>query len=111
MNFHQTHSLAMTSARTRGFTAEKMKNNFQVIRVRGHVKWKYHGSDDETAAALTVKRGNFTAKQNLEQLELAEYARGSSPDEVITIDFDFKPDSQNPFWQRGTTGEIFFYSY
>merc|ERR1712032_1727311 len=37
--------------------------------------------------------------------DLAEYARGSSPNEVTTVKFDIKPDDQNPFWQTGATGE------
>ena len=93
-----------------GFQIRKMANNFQVIRVHGRVRWKYRGSDDD-AAVLTLKRGNFRTQQNLKQLELAEYARGTSPDEATTVEFDFEPDVQNPFWQRGAAGEISFHSH
>ena len=80
-----------------------MPNNFQVIRVHGHVTWEFHGPADDTAE-LILKRG---ANQNYEQLDLAEYVRDSSPDGVTTVHFEFKPDEQNSFWQRGAAGKIF----
>ena len=94
-------------AEEEGFHRRKMANTFQVIRVYGHVRWKDHGSGDATAK-LILKRGEFRDKfrteGKLEWLYLAEYARGSCPNEVTTVVFDFKPDEQNPFWLRGSAG-------
>ena len=86
-----------------GFDSKDMALDFRIVRVQGHVRWKDHGSD-EACAVLTLKRK--TKKQMLGELDLAEYARGSSPDEVATIKFDLKPDDQNPFWQTGGTGKF-----
>ena len=79
-----------------------MPPNFRVIRVHDRVTWEFHGPGDDTAALILKRRVN----QNLEMLDLAEYALGSSPDGVTTVDFDFKRDQQNPFWQRGAAGTI-----
>ena len=84
-----------------------MPNNFQVIRVHGRVKWEFHGPGDDTAE-LILKRG---ANQHYGVLDLAKYARGSPPDEVTTVDFDFTPDERTPFWQRGVAGKILVYSH
>ena len=81
---------------------KEMPNNFQVIRVHGRVTWEFHGPGDDTAALMLKRRANLS----LEQLDLAEYARDSSPDGVTTVHFDFKPDEKNPFWQRGAAGKI-----
>ena len=86
-----------------GFDKKNMAFDFRIVRVHGRVRWKDHGSG-EACAVLTLKRN--TKKQMLGELELAEYARGSSPDEVTTVKFDFKPDEQNPFWQTGGTGKF-----
>ena len=83
---------------------QKMRFDFRVVRVHGHVRWKDHGSGD-AIAALKLKRGNFITGQNLAQLDLAGYARGSSPDAVTAVDFDFKPDEHNSFWRRGVAGK------
>ena len=83
-----------------------MPTNFRVIRVHGRVTWEFHGPGDDPAALVLKRRAN----QNLEQLDLAEYARDSSSDGVTTVEFDFKPDEQNPFWQRGAAGRISFYN-
>ena len=82
---------------------EKMSSQFRVVRVQGRVRWKDHGSGDPDAV-LTLKRK--TKKRIFGELELAEYARGSSPDEVTTVEFDFKPRVQDPFWQQGATGKV-----
>ena len=84
-----------------GFDKKDMAFDFQIVRVHGRVRWKDHGSG-EACAVLTLKRR--TKKQILGELDLAEYDRGSSPDEVTTVKFDLKPDDQNPFWQSGATG-------
>ena len=86
----------------------EMLNNFQVIRVHGHVRWKDHGSGD-SSAVLILKRRN--KKQIFGELDLAEYARGSSTDKFTLVQFDFEPHVQNPFWQRGAAGEISFHSH
>ena len=86
-----------------GLQEEKMRFDFLVIRVQGHVRWKDHGSGDPDAV-LTLKRR--TKKQLFGELELAEYARGSSPDEFTLVPFDFKPHVQDPFWQQGATGKV-----
>ena len=84
-----------------GFDRKDMAFDFRIVRVHGRVRWKDHGSG-EACAVLTLKRN--TKKQMLGELDLAEYARGSSPDEVTTVKFDLRPDEQNPFWQTGGTG-------
>ena len=86
-----------------GLQQEKMRFDFLVIRVQGRVRWKDHGSGDPDAV-LGLKRRN--KKQIFGELELAEYARGSSPDEFTTVEFDLKPRAQNPFWQQGATGKV-----
>ena len=64
--------------------------------------WEFHGPGDDIVALILKCHVN----QNLEQLDLAEYTRDSSPDGVTTVHFEFKPDEQNPFWQRGAAGKI-----
>ena len=86
-----------------GFQQKKMRFKFRVVRVQGRVRWKDHGSGDPSAV-LTLKRK--TKKQIFGELELAKYARGSSPDEFTPVQFDFKPHAQNPFWQQGATGKV-----
>ena len=86
-----------------GLQQETMRFEFRVVRVQGRVRWKDHDSGDPSAM-LTLKRR--TKKQLFGELELAEYARGSSPDEVTTVQFDFKPHVQDPFWQQGATGKV-----
>ena len=87
-----------------GFDRKDMEFDFRIVRVHGRVRWKDHGSGDP-CAVLTLKRG-MAKKQKWTELYLAEYARGSSPDEVTTAKFDLKPDEQNPFWQTGATGKF-----
>ena len=89
-----------------GFGKETMKSEFRIVRVQGHVRWKDHGSG-ESCAELILKRGFLKPhKKVLGELILAEYARGSSPNEVTTVKFDLKPDGQNSVWQTGGTGKL-----
>ena len=90
-----------------GFDLKKMAFDFRIVRVHGRVRWKDHGSG-EACAMLILKRG-FLKKQTdkkMTELDLAKYARGSSPDETTTVTFDLEPDDQNPFWQTGGTGKF-----
>ena len=82
---------------------EKMSSQFRVVRVQGRVRWKDHGSGDPSAV-LRLKRRK--SRRIFGELDLAKYARGSSPDEVTTVEFDFKPDKQSPFWHPGPTGKF-----
>ena len=86
-----------------GLQQATMRFKFRVVRVQGRVRWKDHGSGDPSAM-LTLKRR--TKKQTFGELELAEYARGSSTDEFTLVPFDFKPHAQDPFWQQGATGKV-----
>ena len=86
-----------------GLQQETMRFDFRVVRVEVRVRWKDHDSGDPSAV-LTLKRK--TKNQILGELDLAEYDRGSTPDEVTTVTFDLKPDDQNPFWQTGATGKF-----
>ena len=86
-----------------GFQQKKMRFKFRVVRVQVRVRWKDHGSGDPDAV-LTLKRRN--KRQIFGKLELAEYARGSSPDVVTTVESDFKPHVPNSFWQQGATGKV-----
>ena len=90
-------------AEDKGFQQKKMRFKFRVVRVQVRVRWKDHGSGDPDAG-LGLKRRN--KKQIFGKLELAEYARGSSPDEVTTFESDFKPHVSNSFWQQGATGKV-----
>ena len=82
---------------------EKMSSQFRVVRVQGRVRWKDHGSGDPSAV-LRLKRRK--SRRIFGELDLAKYARGSSPDEVTTVEFNFKPPEQNSFWQQGATGKV-----
>ena len=84
----------------RGLQMQRIQFDFRVVRVQGRVRFQYSG---DPSAVLKLKR--LTKKQILGELNLAEYACVSSPDEFTTVEFDFEPDVQNPFWQRGATGK------
>ena len=86
-----------------GFDKKNMAFDFRIVRVHGRVRWKDHGSG-EACAVLTLKRK--TKNQIFGELELAEYARGSSTDEFTPVQFDFEPHAENAFWQQGATGKV-----
>ena len=85
----------------RGLQMQRIQFDFRVVRVQGRVRFQYSG---DPSAVLKLKR--LSKKQIFGELNLAEYARVSSPDEFTTVEFDFEPDVQNPFWQQGATGKV-----
>ena len=83
-----------------------MSHHFQVVRVQGRVRWVDQGFGD-AQATLILKR--FNSRQKCGQVKLAEYVRGSSSDEITSLEFDLKPDAQNTFWQAGAAGTLVTY--
>ena len=87
-----------------GFQIKTPKtSNFKILRVKGQVTWKCtEDSGEEGHAELKLKRlvTKNGKRRASDELTLAEYPHGSSPDEFISLTFDFKPDN-DPFWHTG----------
>lgn len=91
-----------------GIQAFKMPRRYQILAVKGHVKWKVHGSGDP-AVSLKLKRGRFDKTRQLLKIQLAE-RRGINDGRVLTqpIDISWKLDPKgrsNKSWHVGDPGE------
>ena len=89
-----------------GFDEKDMAYNFKVIKITGHVIWKYQSSSD-AVAKLKLKRLHSSLLKHTPfgEVELANYddTRPPDADGFIKQRFDINADSQQ-FWQQGKKG-------
>ena len=88
----------------------KMICGYQVLRVQGRVMWKGHGSNN-VKAELTLRCENPTSYCEPKQLFLTKYTRRSSSNKAETVEIDYQPDAENPFWGTGAKGEFVSYCH
>ena len=83
-----------------------MAYDFKIIKITGHVTWKYRSSGDGVAK-LKFKRLHFSPSEDTPfgEVELAKYDDTRPPDSdgFIKQCFDINADSQK-FWQEGKKG-------
>ena len=88
-----------------------MPYDFKIIKISGHVIWKYRPSSDANTkvAKLKVKRLRASVSEEtiFGELQLAEYDDTCSPDAdgFIKQSFDLSADSHT-FWQEGDKGRF-----
>ena len=75
---------------------------FQIIAVRGFVKWKDHGSGKVEAALILSRGQHFKTQMEFGRIELTKDARGSPVDDLKKAEFVFLPDKQNSFWHSSS---------
>ena len=86
-----------------------MARDFKIIKIIGHVIWKYRPSSDANTkvAKLKVKRLRASVSEEtiFGELQLAEYDATCSPDAngFIKQCFDLSADPHK-FWQQGEKG-------
>lgn len=90
-----------------GIQARKMQRKYEVLSVKGFVKWKVHGSG-EPAVSLKLKRGRFDMTRTLLQVELAKRG-GTNDGEEFVDDFEIYPSRGNVFWVPGDAGEALMF--
>lgn len=92
-----------------GFEGTDMAYDFKIIRISGHVIWKYQPSSDVNAKPANLKlkrlRSSVTEETVFGELRLVEYDDTCTPDDngFIKQSFDLHADSQM-FWQEGDKG-------
>ena len=96
-----------------GFEGTDMAYDFKVIKISGHVIWKYRPSSDANAkvAKLKIKRLRSSDSEDtiFGELQLAEYDDTCSLDAngFIKQSFELSADSHT-FWQEGDKGRFEF---
>ena len=94
-----------------GFDGTDMAYDFKIVKISGHVIWKYRPSSDVNArnAKLKIKRLRFSPSEEtiFGELQLAEYDNSCSPDAngFIKQSFALSANSHK-FWQQGENGMI-----
>ena len=84
---------------------EKQICSYQVLRVQGRVMWEGHGSND-LQAKLTLRRERENQAPRCKELLLAKYTHRYSYKKATTVEMDYHPDKDNPFWGTGAKGEF-----
>ena len=95
---------------------EKMPFQFQIIKVKGFVKWQVDGAAGPTHAQLTLRRleKNQFGKNSRHpwkkpvHFPLATFP-GDCPSSEIKTPIDVTADSSNPFWKAGNEGKCSFF--
>ena len=98
---------------------EKMVSQFQIIRVKGFVKWQVDGAPGPTRAQLTLRRhtkDQFRSKdprvtwKKPVDFPLASFSGDCPSSENKPIDVTAETDdSSNPFWKGGNKGKCSFF--
>ena len=92
-----------------GFDGEDMPYDFKIIKISGHVIWKYRPSSDANTKVAKLKIKRLRASDSEEtifgELQLAECDVTCSPDAngFVKQSFDLSADSHT-FWQQGEKG-------
>ena len=78
------------------------KQNFRLLRVRGHVEWSGSGNPE---AVLKLKRGRLKVNQCIE-LPIAKTTSSTVAKQVETFDIGLEDRSKNRIWEEGSAGQV-----
>ena len=79
---------------------------FQIVAIRGFVKWKDHGSGDVQAALILSRGQQFKTQTEYARLELTKDARGSHANEFKKAEIRYIRDQKELRLLDGAPGMI-----